>query len=78
MTKLYDAESGTLIGTITEDQLQVLRDQLEEEDSEDQDYYIDQATLIWLEEQNADPALLSLLGNALGRGEGMDIRWSDD
>jgi hypothetical protein len=78
MAKLYDVESGSLIGTITDRQLQVLIDQLEEEDSEDQDYYIDQATLEWFEEQNVDPGLVGLLGKALGMREGMDIRWSKD
>ncbi len=78
MPNLYDAESGTLLGTITSAQLAFLIAQLEEEDSEDQDYYIDRATLTWFEEQDADAALMTLLWGALGDREGMDIRWQDD
>jgi hypothetical protein len=48
MVRLYQSESGDLIGTITAAQLQYLVDQLEEESLEDRDYYIDRATLDWL------------------------------
>lgn len=78
MPNLLDAESGELIGPITAAQLAFLIDQLEEEDSEDRDYYIDRATLAWFEEHNADSALLRLLRGALGDREGMDIRWQAD
>ena len=72
---LIDSESGKPIGTISEAQLQALTDQLEEEDSEDQDYYIDGATLDWFEDEGVDPALTALLRTALGSREGMEIRW---
>jgi hypothetical protein len=78
MPNLYDLESGTLIGSLTSAQLAFLIAQLEEEDSEDRDYYIDRATLDWFEEQDADPALMTLLRGALGGREGMDIRWQED
>ena len=78
MAKVYDVESGELIGTVTATELQFLIDQLEEEDSEDQDYYVDLASLAWFEEQGADPALMALLRQALGEREGMDIRWERD
>ena len=76
MIELFEGESGDLIGTITEAQLQFLIDQLEEEDSEDQDYYIDRGSLIWFEEQNVDPDLITMLREALGDRQGMDIRWT--
>ncbi len=78
MAKLIDVESGNLIGTISAAQLQFLIDQLEEEDSEDQDYYVDATTLDWFEEHGAEPALMTLLRGALGTREGMDIRWTED
>lgn len=78
MAKLYDVQSGDLIGTISAAQLQFLIDQLEEEDSEDQDYYVDATTLDWFEEHGADPALMALLRSALGAREGMDVRWTED
>ena len=76
MVRLYQSESGDLIGTITAAQLQYLVDQLEEEDSEDRDYYLDRATLDWFDEHGVDPALEALLREALGDREGMDIRWT--
>lgn len=78
MAKVYDMESGELIGTVSATELQFLIDQLEEEDSEDRDYYVDLASLAWFEEQGADPALMALLRKALGERAGMDIRWEKD
>lgn len=76
MVQLYDNESGDFIGTITKEELDYLVSGLEEEDSEDQDYYIDRATLEWFEEHDADLELLTLLRQALGDRQGMEIRWS--
>lgn len=78
MIKLYDDESGDLIGPITPEELRFLFDQLEEETLEDQDYYIDVATINWFEEHGGDPDLTTLLRGALGDREGMDIRWSKE
>lgn len=75
MIQLFDARSGAHIGDITEAHLAFMGDQLEEEGVEDQDYYINQATLDLLESQGADPALVTLLRQALGTREDMDIRW---
>ena len=76
MIQLNDKDTGAIIGTITEDNLQFLIDQLEEESDEDQDYYLNEATLDIFEENEADKALVSLLRGALkGRTE-MEIRWS--
>ena len=76
MIQVHDKETGAALGTITENQLQYLIDQLEEESSEDQDYYINQTTVDLFEQRNADPALIRFLRSALqGRTE-MEIRWS--
>ena len=76
MVKIFDNESGAQIGTITEAELRFLIDQLEEEDLEDRDYYINQATLDMFEARGADPDLLSTLRQAMGSREDMEIRWS--
>ena len=73
--KLIDASSGVQIGTLTEAQLQFLIDQLEEESDDDQDYYINAATLDMFAEAGADQALLDLLRNALSTRSEMDVRW---
>jgi processive 1,2-diacylglycerol beta-glucosyltransferase len=75
MIELYDAESDTLLGTLTDEQFQSLADSLEEESTTDQDYYIDSATVDMLDEESADPDLVALLRKALAGRDGMDIRW---
>ena len=76
MIELRDAERDTTLGTITEEQLQFLIDALEEESTEDIDYYISGDTIDMLEEDGADAQLVGLLRRALNGREGMDIRWS--
>ena len=75
MIKLYVKETGKFLGTITDKQLQFLIDQLEEESADDSDYYITTATLEMLEQAGADPALVTLLRQALGENEGVEVRW---
>lgn len=76
MVQLHDKDTGTWIGTITEDNLQYLIDQLEEESREDKDYYINETTLDIFEERGADKALITLLRGALNGRTEMEIRWS--
>jgi hypothetical protein len=75
MIDLYDDATNVLIGTMTEADLKVLQDALEEEAEDDQDYYIDQATLDVLGDGRATEHLMGLLRKALGTAEGVDIRW---
>ena len=75
MIDLSDAATNQLVGTITEADLQVLMDALEEESSEDQDYYIDEATIDLLAVHEAPDGLLQLLRSALGSSDGVEIRW---
>ena len=76
--RLYDLASGAPIGAVSEQQLQTLVDQLEEEGRHDQDYYIDRSTLEMLESRGADAALTALLRGALGDRDDMDIRWEKE
>ena len=76
MIQLHDKEMGVLLGTITEAHLQFLCDQLEEESTNDTDYYIDHATLDLFEARGAAADLLALLRQALGTRDGMEIAWS--
>ena len=76
MIRLHDKDTGALIGTITEDNLQFLVDQLEEEAGDDQDYYINETTIDLFEEAGADKSLVALLRGALTGREEMEIRWS--
>jgi len=76
MIQLHEKETGVFLGTITDAQLQFLIDQLEEESTDDTDYYIDQTTLDLFEEVGAEVDLLALLRQALGTREGIEIVWS--
>jgi hypothetical protein len=75
MIDLYNNTTNTLIGSITESELQVLIDRLEEESTTDRDYYIDQATIEMLGDGTATDHLLQLLRAALGSEQGVEIRW---
>ena len=75
MIDLYDAATNRLIGSIGESDLQILSDALEEESAEDQDYFIDEATIEMLAEGGAPEHLLALLRGAVGSGDGLEIRW---
>ena len=76
MIDLYNAATNTLLGSITEPDLQVLVDALEEESLQDQDYYIDAATIDLIADGRATEHLVHLLRGALGSAEGIDIRWT--
>jgi len=76
MIRLGDKETGADIGDISEEQLQFLVDQLEEEFEEDRDYYINPETVDLIEQNGADPELVNLLRRAIGDREGVEIQWS--
>jgi hypothetical protein len=75
MIDLYNAATNALLGSITEADLQVLIDALEEESADDQDYYIDVATIDVIADGKATEHLVNLLRKAVGSGDGVDIRW---
>ena len=76
MVELYDNLTGGLIGLISNEQLQFLIEQLEEESLEDQDYAITAMTLSYFEAQKGDPELLEMLRRALGDKSEIIVRWS--
>jgi hypothetical protein len=75
MIHLTNADTGDPLGTLSEGELQFLIDTMEEETGDDQDYYIDLATLDFLISRGADPRLITLLTEAIGTGESVSIRW---
>jgi len=76
MIALRDKDTGADLGTISEEQLRFLVDQLEEEYDEDRDYYINSTMLDVLVQNGADIQLLEILRNAIGDREGVEIQWS--
>jgi len=76
MIKLREKGTDKPLGTISEEQLQFLIDQLEEEWSEDHDYAISRMLLDYFKSRGADEDLVSLLESALGDRNEIEIVWS--
>lgn len=76
MIQLKNKETGSLLGTIDEKDLQFLIDNLEEEWEEDTDYYLDRATLDMLKDRGAPGALMELLERAMRGRNDIEIEWS--
>lgn len=75
MIDLYLKDSNEPLGSLTEAELQLLIDSLEETSPGDQDYFVDQATLDLLADGQATDHLIALLRRAVGSGDGVEIRW---
>jgi len=75
MIQLRDKEKGTVLGAITADDLQFLIDNLEEESEDDTDYFINRSTLEIFKKKGTNKTLITLLENALGDRDDMEIEW---
>ena len=75
MARLYLLESGETLAEITQEQLEFLMAQLEEEHAGDQDYHVNRGTLEMLREEGCDQELLTLLDESLGEQEAIEIAW---
>lgn len=73
--RILDNNSGAYLGDISQEDLQLMVDQFEEESSSDQDYFIDAMTIDLLHDAGASEHLLKLLREVVGTSEGIDIRW---
>ena len=78
MINLYNKKTGGLIGEITQQQLDFLIDQFEEEFSEDQDYSVTSMELDYFTEINADPGFVEMLRTALGSQPELIIMWKEE
>ena len=75
MVALHDKKTGTKLGDVSDQQFEFLVEQLEEESSEDRDYYIDADTIDMLADAGADAGLVEVLRRALGSQDGIEVRW---
>ena len=75
MIRLVNKDTGTTIGAINEDDLDVLIDTFVEESTEDQDYYINRETLDMLKDNGASASLISMIERAMGGGNDIEIKW---
>jgi hypothetical protein len=74
---LYIKDSGKLLGTLSDEQLDELVDLLEEEDVDDHDYYVDKDVLAFLEEEGASEELLALIRPHVTDDDGIEIEWKE-
>jgi hypothetical protein len=78
MITLLIADTAAVVGSITEAELEVLIENLEETSPGDTDYYIDKATIEVLQESgDATEHLLAVLREALGSSDGVEVRWQE-
>jgi hypothetical protein len=75
MPRLLLKDGNRYLGAISDADLKVLIDELEEEDIADTDYFITGDTVDILEASGASKALVSLLLAAIGDSDGVDVRW---
>ena len=76
MIKLSIKETGSLLGTISDADLSVLVDQLEEEARTDVDYFICAETIDILAQNGGSSTLIQMLRDAVGDTKGVEIVWS--
>ena len=75
MPRLLLKDGNRYLGAISDADVKVLIDELEEEDIADTDYFIDGDTVDILEASGASKTLVDLLLAAIGDSEGIDVRW---
>ena len=75
MITLRNKETGIYIGEITEEQLKFMINELEEDYSQDRDYWLERSELDFFKESGADPELIRILENAMGGNDGIEIIW---
>jgi hypothetical protein len=78
LVALFDKASGLPIGRLTLAQFDALDGRLEHESEVDDDFYIDEATIGMLEEQELDAEVVAILRRALAGRAGMDVRWVEE
>jgi len=75
MPRLLLKDGNRYLGAISDADLKVLIDELEEEDIADTDYFVNSATVDILEASGASKALVDMLLAAIGDSDGVDVRW---
>jgi hypothetical protein len=75
MPRLFLKDGNRLLGVVSDADVQLLVDELEETELADDDYFIDAPTVDILEAAGASSGLVSLLRGAIGNSDGVDVRW---
>ncbi|MBD9468102.1 MULTISPECIES: hypothetical protein [unclassified Pseudoxanthomonas] len=75
--RLTEKDTGRTLGTISQEDFQLLVDHMEEESSTDQDYYVEHTAIDALESLGASAGFIALLRGAVGESEGIDVVWAE-
>jgi processive 1,2-diacylglycerol beta-glucosyltransferase len=78
MIRLYDNETDADLGTISEEQLEFLVEELVEESLDECTYNINPGVIGGLEAHGGDPQLITLLRRALGTRTSMELLYEPD
>jgi hypothetical protein len=78
MPILYDVSNDRLLGHISQADLDLLIEQMEEESSKDRDYFVDNDTFLRLTDAGASSTLLDAIKMALDLSGECDVRWEAD
>ena len=78
MIKVFNKDTNELLGRISDEDLQFLKDQLEKESLDDHDYYMTRETIETFAQFGASESLISLLQGAVRNQNAVEIRWEDD
>ena len=78
MIKIYNKTTNELLGRISDQDLDFLIDNLEEESITDQDYYIRKETIDGFEQLEGSPHLLEVLRGGMRSDNAIEIRWVDE
>lgn len=75
MIDLRNKDTGEAVGSITEEQLQFMVDQLEEDSDNDRNYWLNRETLDMFAANGGDTELIALLTAAMGDGDDIEVEW---
>ena len=75
MVKLYNKKTRQYLGRISEEELQFLIDNLEEESLTDTDYYMNRQTLALLKEKGMSEVLAQLIESAMCENKDIEITY---
>lgn len=78
MIRLFDNDSDAELGSISDEQLEILVEEFAEESLDEYTYSINAAAIGALEAHGGDPALIALLRRALGSRTSMELRYEPD
>jgi processive 1,2-diacylglycerol beta-glucosyltransferase len=75
--RLYNDQTGEFLGDVSEEDVEFLVEQLEEEFEQDRAYYVNRETVTLLREGGASQELLTAIERGLGPSGEADVTWSE-